>query len=173
MTSAISSNVPVPPGKAIKASPSSIILFLRSDISLVTISLVKSFCLHSHRCFQRNRSNPVLVFHAGMVGKAPGIPLFRIQIVGSVEKLQEFLPRKSQTAALAEHSISTQIQPAAFPALYLLRRFPVKRIRRPGFSDSILYMQFIQKFCKHLRCSFGLLRSHRMEAHNDNLFFRI
>ena len=90
MTSAISSNVPVPPGKAIKASPSSIILFLRSDISLVTISLVKSFCLHSHRCFQRNRSNPVLVFHAGMVGKAPGIPLFRIQIVGSVEKLQEF-----------------------------------------------------------------------------------
>lgn len=90
MTSAISSNVPVPPGKAIKASPSSIILFFRSDISLVTISLVKSFCLHSHRCFQRNRSNPVLVFHAGMVGKAPGIPLFRIQIVGSVEKLQEF-----------------------------------------------------------------------------------
>ncbi len=45
ITSAISSKVPVPPGKAIKASPSSIIFALRSDISLVTISSVKpSYC---------------------------------------------------------------------------------------------------------------------------------
>ena len=41
MTSVISSSVPVPPGKAIKASPSSIILRLRSAMSSVTISLVR------------------------------------------------------------------------------------------------------------------------------------
>ena len=37
MTSAISSSVPVPPGNAMNASPSSIILALRSAMSLVTI----------------------------------------------------------------------------------------------------------------------------------------
>ena len=45
ITSAISSSVPVPPGNAIKASPSSIILVLRSVMSWVTISLVRpSYC---------------------------------------------------------------------------------------------------------------------------------
>ena len=41
ITSVISSSVPVPPGNAIKASPSSIILVLRSVMSWVTMSLVR------------------------------------------------------------------------------------------------------------------------------------
>ena len=40
ITSAISSSVPVPPGKAINTSPSSIIFVLRSVMSFVTISSV-------------------------------------------------------------------------------------------------------------------------------------
>ena len=45
ITSVISSSVPVPPGNAIKASPSSIILVLRSVMSWVTMSLVRpSYC---------------------------------------------------------------------------------------------------------------------------------
>ena len=58
MTSAISSSVPVPPGKAIKASPSSIILRLRSVISSVTISLVRPSCWNSFSMKQRG-STPV------------------------------------------------------------------------------------------------------------------
>ena len=42
MTSLISSSVPVPPGKAMNASPSSIIFVLRSVISRVTMSVVIS-----------------------------------------------------------------------------------------------------------------------------------
>ena len=41
MTSAISSRVPVPPGKAMKASPSSIIFALRRAMSSVTMSRVR------------------------------------------------------------------------------------------------------------------------------------
>ena len=41
MISEISSKVPVPPGKAMKASPSSIILRRRSGMSSVTISRVR------------------------------------------------------------------------------------------------------------------------------------
>ena len=45
ITSEISSSVPVPPGNAINASPSSIIFVFRSVISFVTISSVKlSYC---------------------------------------------------------------------------------------------------------------------------------
>ena len=40
MTSVISSKVPVPPGKAIKASPNSIIFVFLSLISCVTINCV-------------------------------------------------------------------------------------------------------------------------------------
>ena len=40
MISEISSSVPVPPGNAMNASPSSIIFALRSDISFVTYSFV-------------------------------------------------------------------------------------------------------------------------------------
>ena len=40
ITSAISSSVPVPPGKAMKASPSSIIFALRWAMSSVTIRRV-------------------------------------------------------------------------------------------------------------------------------------
>ena len=40
ITSVISSSVPVPPGSAMNASPSSIIFALRSDMSRVTISSV-------------------------------------------------------------------------------------------------------------------------------------
>ena len=43
-TTVISSSVPVPPGKAIKTSPSSIILLLRSNMSFVTISFVSPSC---------------------------------------------------------------------------------------------------------------------------------
>ena len=72
------------------------------------------------------------------------------EIIDSVEKLQEFF-----TSEIADGSVGGTFHiytntACGLPALYLLRRFPVKRIRRPGFSDSILYMQFIQKFCKHL-----------------------
>ena len=48
MTSDISSSVPVPPGKAIKASPNSIIVVFLSVISLVMINSVKpSYCSSS------------------------------------------------------------------------------------------------------------------------------
>ena len=42
MTSLISSSVPIPPGRAIKASPISIMTFLRSDISPGMMSSVRS-----------------------------------------------------------------------------------------------------------------------------------
>ena len=47
MTSVISSSVPVPPGNAIKASPSSIILVLREGMSSVTINSVSLSCCSS------------------------------------------------------------------------------------------------------------------------------